>query len=134
MDLGDRPRLQVLLDHFALLDDDRESWRVAHPLPKVLLLVVCGTIGACADFDEILEWGEDKLPFLRRFLPHHHGIPGSRWLRILLNRLDPGLFSEMVQSWATTIRSDAPALVAIDGKTSRGSHDRGNGRAALHLA
>ncbi|MDB5550299.1 MAG: putative ISAs1 family transposase, partial [Rhizobium sp.] len=30
--------------------------RVAHPLPEVLLLVVCGTIGACDDFDEIVEW------------------------------------------------------------------------------
>jgi hypothetical protein len=36
-------------------------------------------------------------------------------------------------SWAQTLRPDAPALVAIDGKTSRGSHDRSNGRAALHL-
>ena len=129
----DRPRLRVLLDHFGLIDDERESWRVAHPLPEVLLLVVCGTIGACDDFDEIVEWGEDNLPFLRRFLPYHHGIPGSRWLRILLNRIDPALFCEVFQSWATTLRPDAPALVAIDGKTSRGSHDRTNGRAALHL-
>jgi predicted transposase YbfD/YdcC len=133
MDFGDRPRLRVLLDHFALLEDDRESWRVAHPLPEVLFLVVCGTIGACDDFDEIVEWGEDNLPFLRRFLPYHHGIPGSRWLRMLLNRIDPALFSEMFQSWAAALRPDAPALVAIDGKTSRASHDRGSGRAALHL-
>lgn len=133
MDLGDRPRLLVLLDHFALVDDERESWRVAHPLPEVLLLVVCGTIGAGDDFDEIVEWGEDNLPFLRRFLPYHHGIPGSRWLRILLNRIDPGLFSALFQSWAASLRPDAPALVAIDGKTSRGSLDRTNGRAALHL-
>ena len=34
---------------------------------------------------------------------------------------------------AAELRPDAPALVAIDGKTSRGSHDRSNGRAALHL-
>jgi predicted transposase YbfD/YdcC len=133
MEFGDRPRLRVLLDHFVLLEDDRESWRVAHPLPEVLFLVVCGTIGACDDFDEIVEWGEDNLPFLRRFLPYHHGIPGSRWLRMLLNRIDPALFSEMFQSWAAALRPDAPALVAIDGKTSRASHDRGSGRAALHL-
>lgn len=133
MDLGDRPRLRVLLDHFAQLEDDRESWRVAHPLPEVLLLVVCGTIGACDDFDEIVEWGEDNLPFLRRFLPYHHGIPGSRWLRALLNRINPGLFSEMFRSWAASLRPDAPALVAIDGKASRGSRDATNGRAALHL-
>ena len=131
--LGDRPRLRVLLDHFAALADDRESWRVAHPLPEVLLLVVCGTIGAGDDFDEIVEWGEDNLPFLRRFLPYHHGLPGSRWLRALLNRIDPALFAEMFQSWAASLRPDAPALVAIDGKTSRGSRDAGKARAALHL-
>jgi predicted transposase YbfD/YdcC len=133
MELGERPRLRVLLDHFALLEDDREAWRVAHPLPEVLLLAVCGTIGACDDFDEIVAWGEDNLPFLRGFLPYHHGIPGARWLRILLNRIDPALFSELFQSWAQELRPDAPQLVAIDGKTSRGSHDRGRGRAALHL-
>lgn len=129
----DRPRLRVLLDHFGLVADDREVWRVAHPLPEVLLLVVCGTIGACDDFDEIVEWGEDNLPFLRRFLPFYPGIPGARWLRILLNRMDRELFSDCFQSWAAALRPDAPALVAIDGKTSRGSHDRSNGRAALHL-
>ena len=66
MDIGDRLRLCVLLDHFALLEDERESRRVASPLPEVRLLVVCGTIGACDDFDGIVEWGEDNLPFLAR--------------------------------------------------------------------
>ncbi len=133
MELGDRPRLRVLLDHFALMEDDREAWRVAHPLPEVLLLVVCGTIACCDDFDEIVEWGEDNLAFLRGFLPFHHGVPGARWLRILLNRMDAELFSEIFVSWAAALRPDAPALVALDGKTSRGSLDRSNGRAALHL-
>jgi predicted transposase YbfD/YdcC len=130
---ADRPQLRVLLDHFALLEDDRESWRVAHPLPEVLLLLVCGTIAACDDFDEIVEWGEDSLAFLRRFLPYHHGIPTSRWLRMLVNRIDPDLFSDIFLDWVAQIRPDAPDLVALDGKTSRGSHDRGRGRSPLHL-
>src|ERR1700688_998595 len=133
LDFADRPQLRLLLDHFGFVEDDREPWRVAHPLPEVLLLAVCGTIGACDDFDEIAEWGEDNLDFLRRFLPYHHGVPGARWLRILMNRIDPQLFCECFQSWARALRPDAPELVAIDGKTSRGSHDRGRGRAALHL-
>jgi hypothetical protein len=93
LDIADKPQLRLLLDHFGLLEDDREAWRVAHPLPEVLFLAVCGTIGACDDFDEIVEWGEDNLDFLRRFLPYHHGVPGARWLRILMNRIDPELFS-----------------------------------------
>lgn len=133
LETTEKPRLRLLLDHFALLEDDREPWRVAHPLPEVLLLVVCGTIAAGDDFDDIIDWGEDNLAFLRRFLPYHHGIPCARWLRMLMNRLDPGLFAACFQSWAAAIHPDAPELVAIDGKTSRGSHNRSKGRAALHL-
>ncbi len=39
----------------------------------------------------------------------------------------------MFQSWAAELRPDAPALVAIDGKSSRGSRDATHARAALHL-
>lgn len=132
-DLGPKPGLRSLLEHFSEIDDPREAWRVAHPLAEVLLLVVCATIASCDDFDDIAAWGENHLPFLRRFLPYHHGIPGARWLNILMNRIDPDLFSECFMSWASELRPDAPSLVAIDGKTSRRSHDRAAGKAALHL-
>lgn len=130
---GEKPRLRSLLDHFAVIEDPREQWRVAHPLPEVLLLVVCASIASCDDFDDIGAWGETHLAFLRRFLPYHHGVPGARWLNILLNRIDPNLFSDCFMNWARDLRPDAPDLVAIDGKTSRRSHDRSAGKAALHL-
>src|SRR5664279_878947 len=111
----------------------REAWRIARPLPEVLLLIVCASIASCDDFDDIAAWGENHLPFLRRFLPYHHGIPGARWLNILMNRIDPELFSDCFMSWASDLRPDAPGLIALDGKTSRRSHDRAAGKSALHL-
>ena len=78
-------------------------------------------------------WGEAHLDFLRRFLPFYHGVPGGRWLNILMNRIDPDLFSACFMDWACELRDDAPALIALDGKTSRRSHDRASGKAALHL-
>ncbi len=36
-------------------------------------------------------------------------------------------------SWASELCPDAPSLIAVDGKTSRRSHDRAAGVAALHL-
>src|SRR6185312_9496588 len=134
MDLAlEKPRLRRLLDHFAEIADPREAWRVAHPLPEVLLLVVCGSVASCDDFDDIAAWGEAHLPFLRRFLPYDHGVPGARWLNILMNRIDPELFSACFMAWASELRPGAPELVALDGKTSRRSHDRSAGKAALHL-
>jgi predicted transposase YbfD/YdcC len=130
---GEKSRLRVLLDHFSEIDDPREPWRVAHPLPEVLLLVVCGTIADCDDYDHIAAWGEAHLPFLRELLPYHHGVPGGRWLTLLMNRLDPGLFSSCFTAWVRATWPELPDFVAIDGKTSRRSHDRGAGQAPLHL-
>ena len=132
-DFSEKSRLRVLLDHFGVIEDDREPWRVAHPLPEVLLLVVCGTIADCDDFDFIAEWGEAHLDFLRRILPYHHGVPTGRWLNALMNRIDPGLFSEAFMSWVRETWPRQPDLIAIDGKTSRRSHDRTAGKAPLHL-
>jgi predicted transposase YbfD/YdcC len=133
VDVVEKPRLRALLDHFAVIDDPREPWRVAHPLPEVLLLVVCGTIADCDDYEGIAEWGETHVDFLRRFLPFHYGVPGARWLTILMNRIDPALFSDAFMSWVREAWPQHADLVAIDGKTSRRSHDRAAGRAPLHL-
>ncbi len=129
----EKPRLRALLDHFSHIEDPREPWRVMHPLPEVLLLVVCGTIADCDDYDHIAAWGETHLDFLRRFLPYHFGVPGGRWLTLLMNRIDPALFSACFTAWVREIWPDRPDVVAIDGKTSRRSHDRSAGKAPLHL-
>ena len=68
-------RLALLLQHFAEINDDRESWRVAYPLKEVLLLVTCATIASCDDFEAIVSWAEHHLTFLRRFSDFHHGVP-----------------------------------------------------------
>jgi predicted transposase YbfD/YdcC len=129
----EKSRLRALLDHFAIIDDPREQWRVAHPLPEVLLLVVCATIADCDDYEGIAAWGEAHLEFLRRLLPYHHGVPGSRWLNLLMNRVDPGVFATVFTGWVRETWPDRLDLVAIDGKTSRRSHDRGAAKAPLHL-
>jgi predicted transposase YbfD/YdcC len=127
----EKPRVTSLLEHFSEVENFRAGWRVAHPLSEVLLLTVCATIAGCDDFEDIAAWGESHLAFLRRFLPYHHGLPCARWLNILMNRINPALFAACFMSWATTLRPDATAHVAINGKTSRRSFDAG--QKALHL-
>jgi predicted transposase YbfD/YdcC len=127
-----RDRLALLLEHFSEIEDEREPWRVLYPLSEVLLLVVGGTIAACDDFDDIVAWGEHHLDFLRKIAPFHHGIPCERWLRILLNRIDPILFKRCFESWVAATWPDRPEFIAIDGKTARRTHDRRKGTKALH--
>lgn len=128
-----KPRLRLLLEHFSAISDDREPWRVAYPLREVLFLVVCATIANSDDYDDIVDWGEAHLDFLRRFSAFHHGIPCIDWLRTLMNRVDPDLFSACFCAWVAECWPQHVDLVAIDGKTSRRSHDRKADRPPLHL-
>jgi predicted transposase YbfD/YdcC len=128
-----KPQLRVLLDHLATIKDTRQSWKVAYPLREVLFLVVCGTIASGDDYDDIIDWGEAHLPFLRGFCEFYHGIPCADWLRTVMNRIDPDLFAACFSSWVAACWPDRPDLVAIDGKTSRRSHDRKRGQKPLHL-
>ncbi len=127
-----RARLALLLEHFSKLGDDREPWRVMYPLKEVLLLVTCATIASCDDFDDIVAWGKHHLAFLRRFSEFHHGIPCERWVRALVNRIDPVLFGRCFNSWIAALWPDRHEFIAIDGKTSRRTHDQRKGLKALH--
>src|SRR5215204_7114880 len=98
----------------ALTDKPRLRWRVAHPLPEVLLLVVCGTIAANDDYDDIVDWGEAHLSFLRRFSAFHFRLSCADWLRMLMNRIDPDLFSACFLSWSS-VKKAAWALRRVWG-------------------
>jgi hypothetical protein len=128
-----RARVALLLNHLSRLSDDREPWRIAFPLAEVLLLLSCATIASCDDFDEIAAWGEHHLDFLRRFAPFHHGVPCERWLRTLVNRVDPLTFARCFEDWIRAMWPARHDLIAIDRKTSRRTHDRRKGHPALHL-
>jgi hypothetical protein len=96
-------------------------------------LAVCGTIADCDSYDHIAAWGKRHIEFLRRFRPFHFGAPSGRWLTLMMNRISPELFSACFTSWVRACWPDRPDLVAIDGKTSRRSHDRSADKGPLHL-
>src|ERR1700681_4098604 len=127
-----RARVALLLKHFSELGDEREPWRVMYPLNEVLLLVTCATITSCDDFDDIVAWGKHHLDVLRRFSEFHYGIPCERWVRKLVNRVDPILFGRCFESWVAALWPDQHDLIAIDGKTARRTHDQRKGLKALH--
>jgi predicted transposase YbfD/YdcC len=129
----DRTAGTSLLEHFAALEDPRQTAKVLDPLPEILLLLLAGTLAGADDFSEMELWGNEQLAFLRRLLPYQHGIPGHDTLGEVVAALDPALFKACFVSWVEGLRETAPDIVAIDGKTSRRRHARSKGREPLHL-
>ena len=123
----------AILDHFSALTDPRQRWRVIYPLEEILLLVLCATLCGMEDFVEIRLWGDERMDFLRRFLPYERGLPSHDTLNDVINALDAALFKACFTAWVETLRDSDPDIIAIDGKTSRRTHGRAQGRAPLHM-
>jgi len=130
---SDKSWLAVLREHFTATRDPRDVHRISHPLVEILLLVACRTIAYFDDRDHIAAWGEAPLGFLRRQLPDENGVPGGLWMTILINRINPALFSAVFTAWARDTWPGPPDGVAINGKTSRRSHDCAAAEEAIHL-
>jgi predicted transposase YbfD/YdcC len=123
-----------VLRHFAGIEDPRQNAKVLYPLPEILLLAPSATVAGADDFVETTLWGEKNLPFLRRFRAYANGIPSHDILCDVFAAIDPALFEACFLAWVDELRdASLPELIAIDGKTSRRTHDRGKGRKPLHL-
>jgi predicted transposase YbfD/YdcC len=63
-----------------------------------------------------------------------NGIPSHDTFGRFFAALDPTAFQEHFLDWVRAIwPAEAGEVISVDGKTLCGSHDRGNGKAAIHL-
>ena len=63
------------LKSFADLEDPRQQAKVLYPLEEILLLCLCAVISGADCWVEVALYGQQRLTFLRRFLPFRHGVP-----------------------------------------------------------
>ena len=121
------------LDVFGQLDDPRIERKKLHPMPEILLLTLCAVICGAESWDDIETFGQAKVEFLRRYLPYTHGIPSDDTLRRFFRAIDPDQFQRLFIEWIRTWLNPevADKVVAIDGKTLRGS--RNGEQMPIHL-
>ncbi len=120
------------LDFFRQIPDHRINRRKVHRVEEILLVTFCGIITGCEGWDDIELYGNTKLDFLRRYLPFKSGIASDDTLRRFFRALDPEKFESCFIDWVRSFQMDLESkVVAIDGKTSRGSFDGEN--RPLHL-
>ena len=128
--------VEAIGSYFESLSDPRHTRNRKHLLVDIVVIAVCGLVCGCDGPTAIHRWASNRRDWLGQFLTLPHGIPSRDCIRRLLMALKPEAFQKCFEDWvAHAIRTDdgPDRLVAIDGKTCRGSHDATHGLGPLHI-
>jgi predicted transposase YbfD/YdcC len=133
MGMQNRPASsRSLQDCFASLADPRTGPAQQHELLDILMIGVCANLCGAEGFTEMAEFGRCKADWFRTWLALPNGIPSHDTFNRVFGLIDPTRFMDCFISWTQGVRRViAGELVALDGKTLRGSRTRGRG--PVHL-
>jgi predicted transposase YbfD/YdcC len=116
--------IQGFLDFFASVPDHRINRKKLYSVGEILLLTFCGLVSGCNSWEDLEFFGVLRLEFLRKYLPYKNGSPSDDTLRRFFRVLDPKTFELKFQEWINKFGFVlSNKVIAIDGKTSRRSHD-----------
>jgi predicted transposase YbfD/YdcC len=130
--------VEAIGSYFESLSDPRHTRNRKHRLVDIVVIAVCGIVCGCDGPTAIHRWAANRLDWLRQFLALPNGIPSRDCIRRLLMALKPEAFQACFQAWvASAILTEDDGgplrMVAIDGKTCRGSHDASRDLGPLHI-
>jgi predicted transposase YbfD/YdcC len=100
----------------------------------IITLSVLGVLSGAESYDSIELFGKENFAFLKQFLQLKNGIPSHDTINRVFQALNPQQFERLFIKWAQGLKEDGTMdrVIAIDGKTLRGSKDSFHHKSPLH--
>jgi predicted transposase YbfD/YdcC len=123
-----------LIAILSVVRDPRVERTRRHKLVDVLLIALLAMINGAAGWEDMADFATARATWLKGFLELPGGVPSADTFRRIFEALDPKVFTECLMQITADLTADLRGkVVAIDGKTMRGSFDRRTGASALHV-
>jgi predicted transposase YbfD/YdcC len=120
--------------HFAHVHDPRIDRGKRHVLIDVMTIAILAVICGADSWVGVVQFGKAKETWLKAFLALPNGIPSHDTFGRVFSLLDPEQFAKGFMDWIATLRTFLPfEVIAVDGKTVRGSFDKASGVSAIHM-
>lgn len=121
-------------NYFKGLEEPRMERCKLHSLEDIIFLTIAAVISGADNFVEVEAFGNEKKEWLSKFLKLENGIPSHDTLGRLFAAIDSVLFERCFISWMqSVVKLTEGQVIAIDGKTLRGSASPTNGKKAIHM-
>ena len=122
------------MEYFANIEDPRIERNKDYPLIEVIVITILAVMAFAEGWEDIETYGLAKQVWLRQFLPLKNGIPKHDVYRRVFIRLQPAAIEQCFMAWVTDIRQQVQReIIAVDGKTARGSFNSRMETSPLHL-
>jgi predicted transposase YbfD/YdcC len=123
-----------ILKYFANLEDPRIERTKHHPLISIVAIAILAVIGGADSWVAIETYACSKREWLEQFLPLANGIPSHDTFARVFARLNPEQLQQCFKQWINSvITALGGQVIALDGKTVRGSFNRSGEQKALQL-
>lgn len=119
---------------FSKIEDPRVEYLIEHKLIDIITIAICAVIAGADNWVEVEQFGHEKQEWFGQFLELPHGIPSHDTFEWVFGRLKPEQFQQCFLDWMQAVEEVTKGqVVSIDGKKLRRSHDKSDGRAAIHM-
>lgn len=121
------------LSYFGKMKDLRADKAKKHILGDIMFITIAAILSGAETWNDIEDYGNAKLEWLKTQLSLPNGIPSHDTFNRVFSALDPVMFEQCFLKWVKSIqKSSDGGIIAIDGKTMRGSKKAG-GKYAAHI-
>lgn len=124
---------ETFLDYFDDIEDPRIGKNRIYSAHEILFVTICSIICGAESWRDIVDYGNLKLYFLRKYLPFANGIPSKNTFCRFFAGLNPESFKTCFVAWVKSLQLLDNDVIAIDGKAVRHSFDSVNETSAIHM-
>ena len=123
-------------EHFSILSDNRQARKITYNFFDVLFQVASAILCGMKTWDEIEIFGEENLPWLRKFGDYSNGVPSHDTLARIIGLIEPEEFALCFTRWCNDLHKDyylQTNHIAIDGKSLKGTFDPAKKKCLAHM-
>lgn len=119
-------------DIFGDLEDPRVERTQKHPFLSIIFIGMCGAMAGIETWIGLEDYTESHREFFDEQIGLPGGVPSHDTFSRVIGSLDVEEFNRCFMEFTALLQSKFSGVIAIDGKTMRGSFDKKSDKAALH--
>jgi len=126
--------IKSIEEHFSIIKDPRINRTKKHKLIDIIIIALCSMMCGMKGWEEIELFAKAHIDWFKTFLELPNGIPSHDTFYRVFSRINNKEFNQAMLRWVEELNLNVEGeVVAIDGKTLRGSFDTATGKGALHM-